>query len=219
VHHLRDSQQHSDEHHLGGGGMSKPTDEWYTPVEVLDAVEAFFGQMIGLDPTSTPNSPAWARSAFKMTALDDALSGRWSDAGPVFLNPPYSDPAPFLDAAWEYMLGRAHPQIGPDGREYLGRRLWKPLGVTLTNAATSTRWCQTLLSRGHFACFCSPRIRFLRERTEKDDKLETVYTGPTGVELVQPGSPRYESLIVGFGGQFDRFKAAFGGLGYCTELS
>ena len=61
------------------------TDERYTPVWVLDLVEAFFGG-IDLDPASDPQRRVPARKHY--TKVDDGLSQGWS--GKVFLNPPFS---------------------------------------------------------------------------------------------------------------------------------
>lgn len=218
-------------------------DEWYTPIPVLDAVVQFFGESIGFDPTCSPDSPAWEYAVRRLTKEDDALiMDVWPDLGPMFLNMPYSRPAPFVERAIEYAL-----------RGYMSPAV--PV-VTLTNASTSTRWCQDLLDAGDFACFASPRIRFWRPRLppgafgpepvrpvnlldrypgpfaiaaldrwkkwkkKVDDEaaLKTVYTVAHRVELVDPGSPRYENLITGFGGTFADFRRAFEPFGYCTEL-
>jgi hypothetical protein len=201
------------------------SDEWLTPEDILDGVEKFFRRMIGFDPTCSPDSPAWGRAGIKLTIDDDALSmDRWPERGPAFVNMPYSNPPPYIDRAIAYYDDYEEPV------------------VTLTNAATSTVWCQELLRSADFACFASPRIRFLRARlpastfgafpefsppeaqakwrkaVAAEAALPTVFVGPRGVELVQPSSPRYENLICGFGGQFDDFLEAFGAFGTCLEL-
>ena len=115
--------------------MSKATDEWYTPEEVLDAVEEFFGGMIGFDPTCSPDAPAWARALYKVTKEIDSVASYpngWVDSGDLFLNMPYSNPAPFVELAIEYATRKRYDSEGfeEDVRS-----------VLLTNAATSTRWC------------------------------------------------------------------------------
>lgn len=183
-------------------------DEWYTPPEILDCVEYFFGDGPWLDPTCSPASPAWYRAARTLTKDEDAIETHWPHGLHVFLNPPYSNPSPFTEKFAEHCV--LH---------------WDICGVALLNASTDTRWAQALFKLADFACFVSPRIRFLRERGEDDDGLETVFCPPdVDVELVQPSSPRYSNMLVGFARQASRiddghrFRAAFGDLGYCVDL-
>ena len=83
----------------------KETDENYTPPEVITLVENVLG-IIDLDPCSPPAPTVPARRYF--TAEDDCLKKDW--AGRVFLNPPYSNPLPFLERLCEFVVSGAVPE-------------------------------------------------------------------------------------------------------------
>lgn len=60
------------------------TDEWYTPLEIIDALGPF-----DLDPCA-PLYPLWPTAAVMYDKNIDGLSRGWN--GRVWLNPPYSRP-------------------------------------------------------------------------------------------------------------------------------
>lgn len=61
---------------------ANPSDEWYTPKEVLDALGKF-----DLDPCA-PVNPLWRTADVMYDKNMDGLSRKWE--GRVWLNPPYS---------------------------------------------------------------------------------------------------------------------------------
>ena len=61
-----------------------PSDEWYTPKEVLEALGKF-----DLDPCA-PVHPLWRTAEVMYDKNIDGLSQKWK--GRVWLNPPYSRP-------------------------------------------------------------------------------------------------------------------------------
>lgn len=61
-----------------------PTDEWYTPQEIIDALGRF-----DLDPCA-PVSPLWETADVMYNKNDNGLTKDWF--GRVWLNPPYSRP-------------------------------------------------------------------------------------------------------------------------------
>lgn len=63
---------------------SNPTDEWYTPKEIIDALGEF-----DLDPCASEN-PLWKTAKRSFNKKDDGLKQEWK--GRVWLNPPYSRP-------------------------------------------------------------------------------------------------------------------------------
>lgn len=72
-------------------------DGLWTPEYILEPTMAMFGvNEFGLDPCWNPQSKVKAR--VKVTAQEDSLRPgfAWHDKGEVWLNPPYSDPYPFL---------------------------------------------------------------------------------------------------------------------------
>lgn len=62
----------------------KPTDEWYTPQNVISALGEF-----DLNPCA-PVNPLWQTAKTMYNKNDDGLSQAWH--GRVWLNPPYSRP-------------------------------------------------------------------------------------------------------------------------------
>ena len=63
---------------------NRPTDEWYTPKEVISSLGDF-----DLDPCA-PINPLWPTAKVMYNKNDDGLNHDWT--GRVFLNPPYSRP-------------------------------------------------------------------------------------------------------------------------------
>jgi phage N-6-adenine-methyltransferase len=70
---------------------SLDSDVWETPDYVIESVRLAMGS-IDLDPATKPSNPTGAERFY--TKDDDGLRQRWE--GRVYLNPPYSKPAPFL---------------------------------------------------------------------------------------------------------------------------
>jgi hypothetical protein len=171
-------------------------DEWYTPPEILVKAWQTLGS-IGFDPCHSLDSPLAALDLNKtFTKEQDSLSEWWNPQwGPLWLNPPYSNPAPFVARALAY----------------------NEAGLVLVNSATETKWGQRLLKKANLVLFVSPRIRFWRPRLDTDsDEISTGYRTPSGVELVQPKSPRYSNMIVLINAgilQEAEFTTAFAGMG------
>lgn len=87
----------------GIGGHTLPnkgaTDNWITPRHVVDALGPF-----GLDPCACSPQP-WPCADESYTAADDGLSQEWR--GRVWLNPPYSQAALWLEKLADYGCGTA----------------------------------------------------------------------------------------------------------------
>lgn len=69
---------------------NKTTDEWYTPQWILERLGEF-----DLDPCS-PEKRLWDTAKVHVDAKTDGLSLDWSGKR-VWLNPPYSNPKPFVE--------------------------------------------------------------------------------------------------------------------------
>lgn len=106
---------------------SSKTDEHYTPDDVIEAAIATL-ETIDLDPCSNshdhPNIPA----SNHYTIEDDGLSKSWAiGEGRIYLNPPYSETAKWVDKLIEEYEAGGVKQA-----------------VTLVKSATDTKWYQKL---------------------------------------------------------------------------
>lgn len=122
--------------------LAKPewwsSDHWATPPAIITALEAEFGAF-DLDPCCRPET---AKAARFYTEHEDGLSQPW--AGKVFLNPPYSKPAPWLEKAiYETSLSRAC------------------LVVALLPVRTDTRWFHALVKGCAELRFLQGRIKWI----------------------------------------------------------
>jgi phage N-6-adenine-methyltransferase len=115
-------------------------DSWSTPDDIIAAAREVLGD-IDLDPATNPAAQERIRARLHYTLTDDGLSKRWS--GRVWLNPPYSDPAP-----WVELLLEGYERGNVDA------------ALVLVNSCTDTGWFQPLLERFP-VCFVRGRIRFL----------------------------------------------------------
>ncbi len=109
------------------------TDDWYTPPAIFTALGIDFD----LDPAAPPGGVPWVPAKEFYTEADDGLLQPWS--GRVWLNPPYSAPALWLERF------RDHDD-----------------GVALVAADTSTAATQGLLASAQGVCFIRHRLRFVR---------------------------------------------------------
>ncbi len=120
------------------------SDEWYTPAEYIDAAKAVMGA-IDLDPASSEMAQTVVRAGVYLTRFDDGLAQvRWLHQR-IWLNPPYSNPGPWIEK-----LVREH-QAGPFCTE----------AIVLCNNATETSWFQLLLERFP-VCLPARRLAFWR---------------------------------------------------------
>lgn len=122
-------------------------DSWGTPPEIINAVKWVFGGTIGLDPCSNRRAQQTVRSVVWLDGFG-GLDYDWCTADTVFVNPPYSNPAPWVDK----FIGEVRT------------------GVMLVNACTDTVWCQKLLCQCDAVCFTRGRLAFLHPETGEPTK-------------------------------------------------
>jgi len=81
--------------------IHKTSDDWYTPRWVFDALDVEFD----LDVASPPGGIPWIPVKHYYTKADDGLAQNWR--GKVWMNPPYSDPTPWVKKWVEHGEGVA----------------------------------------------------------------------------------------------------------------
>ena len=91
------------------------SDDYYTPPEVFEALALTFNLDVSAPKGGVPRIPA--RSHYSIE--DDALSKPWH--GRVWMNPPFSNTAPFADRFMEHRHGVA---LLPTSRARWFGRLW-----------------------------------------------------------------------------------------------
>lgn len=108
-------------------------DTYLTPPYIIEALSLDFD----LDPATVPGGVPWINAAHVYDEADDGLTQPWS--GTVWLNPPYSDPRPWLD------------RLATHGD-----------GVALMPVDTATRWWTESALRADTICFLRERVVFRR---------------------------------------------------------
>jgi len=117
------------------------SDECYTPAEWIDRARIALGR-IDCDPCSSVEAQKVVKAIRFHTEATDGLRARIRWSGRVWLNPPYSDPSPWVaKLIAEYESGRCRA------------------AVALLNARTGSGWFQAL-SRIAWRCEKRKRIRF-----------------------------------------------------------
>lgn len=133
-------------------------DEWFTPLDVWnDVLDVLNG--IDLDPASCPRAQELSRyaKAFYSKDEDDPAGERsglvkpW--LGTVFLNPPYSNPKPFVTKLIAAV----------DAGDV-------PAAIVLVNNQTDASWFQALLARADACCLTAGRIAFRNHEGEEKNQ-------------------------------------------------
>lgn len=80
---------------LGSSREEGYSDEWYTPIDVLNAAREALGGPIDLDPASSAEANRTVQAARYFSLADDGLARPWISPR-VWQNPPYSRSGAFL---------------------------------------------------------------------------------------------------------------------------
>jgi hypothetical protein len=127
------------------GTIGTDENEWYTPVEYIEAARAVLGE-IDLDPASSDFAQKVIRAKSYFTKAQDGLTKEWF--GRVWLNPPFAQPFIANFAAKivaEVMAGRV------------------PEAIMVTNNYSDTAWFHLAASVASAICFTRGRVKFYNQ--------------------------------------------------------
>lgn len=130
--------------------------EWYTPMEYIEAARAAMG-IIDLDPASSDIAQKTVKAVTYYTEQDDGLTKPWF--GNVWLNPPYA-----ADLVQRFASKMAESVYSGDVKQ----------AIVLVNNATETGWFSTLVEAASAIVFTKGRIRY---NTPAGEKMGTPLQG------------------------------------------
>lgn len=132
------------------GSGSKSSDEYGTPRWLIRRLLGALGDgedtLFDLDPASGAEPLPIAETRY--TEEVNGLEQPWAlpSVDTIYLNPPYSDPEPFLR--------KLKQAVDPDDPNAA------TLGITLTKSDTSTNWFHDHLTEARVICFLDTRLSF-----------------------------------------------------------
>jgi phage N-6-adenine-methyltransferase len=139
------------------------SDEYGTPRWLVRALLGAIGGLFGLDPAAGAEPMQIGETRF--TKADDGLSKSWTGVDSIYLNPPYSNPEPWLRKF-------ANTFAAPEAKR-------PEFGVALTKTDTSTEWFQQYLIQGTVYCFPDERLSFFGAGNDADfPNMFTVFGEP-----------------------------------------
>jgi hypothetical protein len=163
-------------------------DEIGTPEALVNLLhEALDTDLFSLDPASGAQPVRIAEEQF--TKDDNGLQTSWAVSGSsVYLNPPYSDPTPWLRRLTHF--------VDPEDDAKLD------FGVVVLKADTSTDYFQQYVTQAEALCFPDRRLTFYEpeEDAEMDDPPWPVLIALFG----DPPQAIPEALATGCDGLFDQ---------------
>jgi ParB family transcriptional regulator, chromosome partitioning protein len=149
------------------------SDDRYTPRHLIEAARVALGGAIDLDPASCAEANAVVQARHYFTIADNGLAQPWR--GRVWLNPPYSDPLPWLQALVRHAQGG---QVDA--------------ALALLPCAGSPRWARLAWAQAAGVCLLSQRVQFWPRRRddESNDRDSAVfYFGPDAARFRRAFEP------------------------------
>ena len=116
--------------------------EWYTPVQYIDAAREVMGE-IDLDPATSEFGQGRIKAKKYYTVENDGLKQSW--CGKVWMNPPYSQPE------IKYFISKLISELGAKNTKE---------AIVLTHNYTDTEWFHGLISVADCICFTKGRIKY-----------------------------------------------------------
>lgn len=149
------------------------SDEWYTPEDLAWRARTSLGGTIDLDPATCAAANKVVQATNTFTKAKDGLRREWN--GSVYLNPPFSLAAEFVDKLL---------------RELKSGRV--TAAVVVTTNATETAWCQQLMRT--CTAFAVPAGRIAFTHPKGDDASQNV----RGSIVWYLGTPNHDEFVSAF---------------------
>ena len=134
--------------------VSKASDNYYTPAKLIELERQVMG-LIDLDPCSSQLANQTVK-AKRIYTLENSMFRNPLNCDSMHFNPPYSDPAPFVDrVVYEYEQGNIKQICG------------------ILNVDCSTRWFAEIKKIATAYCFLSERVQFDKANNSQTAIVET----------------------------------------------
>lgn len=157
--------------------LARPTtltrDDRYTPRPLAEAARQSLGGALDLDPASCAEANTVIQARHFYTLAQNGLALPWR--GRVWLNPPYSDPLPWLQTLLTYH------QAGD-----------VTAALALLPCASSPRWAKLAWAQAAAVCLLGQRVQFWPRRRddESNDRDSAVfYFGPDAARFRRAFEP------------------------------
>ena len=164
------------------------SDDWHTPPEIVDLVCKVWPNLPDLDPATSETAivPALRRITPESDGGIGGLEADWGDASRVWLNPPYSRPAPWLRKLRDHVSQDLDPAVLPNSE---GRPWGQRQALALVKADTSTRIWHEIAFPESPALGVAPDVLWFRKRIR--------FVGPRSKG--GKGSPNFPSSMLVWG--------------------
>ena len=172
------------------------SDDWHTPPELVELVRKVWPDLPDLDPATSEDAilPALRRITPESDGGIGGLEADWGDAGRVWLNPPYSRPAPWLRKLRDHVSRDLDPALLPSSSclcvaDSEVRPWGQRQALALIKADTSTRIWHEIAFPQSPPLGLAPDVLWFRKRIR--------FVGPRSKG--GKGSPNFPSALLVWG--------------------